>query len=82
MPLTAPVADQSSCELAAAAALVDPRGRHMAKDFGELVLVLGDAHIPHRAGFIPDKFQRMLARRRRRRRARAATRAATKIPPR
>ena len=21
---------------------------------------LGDAHIPHRAGFIPDKFQRML----------------------
>ena len=43
MPLTAPVADQSSCELAAAAALVDPRGRHMAKDFGELVLVLGDA---------------------------------------
>lgn len=30
------------------------------KDFGELVLVLGDAHIPHRAGLIPDKFQRML----------------------
>ncbi|KAJ8614134.1 hypothetical protein CTAYLR_004646 [Chrysophaeum taylorii] len=30
------------------------------KDFGELVLVLGDAHIPHRAAFIPEKFQRML----------------------
>ncbi|KAJ1462746.1 vacuolar protein-like protein sorting 29 [Pelagophyceae sp. CCMP2097] len=28
--------------------------------FGELVLVLGDAHIPHRAAFIPEKFQRML----------------------
>ena len=30
------------------------------KDFGELVLVLGDAHIPQRAAFIPEKFQRML----------------------
>lgn len=30
------------------------------KDFGELVLVLGDAHIPHRSGSIPEKFQRML----------------------
>jgi len=33
----------------------------MAKNFGELALVLGDAHVPHRAGFIPEKFQRMLA---------------------
>mmetsp|Transcript_6886 Transcript_6886/g.21725 ORF Transcript_6886/g.21725 Transcript_6886/m.21725 type:complete len:189 (+) Transcript_6886:147-713(+) len=32
----------------------------MAKDFGELALVLGDAHIPQRAGVIPAKFQRML----------------------
>ncbi len=29
-------------------------------DFGELVLVVGDFHIPHRAATIPDKFQRML----------------------
>jgi len=29
-------------------------------DFGELVLVLGDLHIPHRAASIPEKFQRML----------------------
>lgn len=29
-------------------------------DFGELVLVVGDFHIPHRAAFIPEKFQRML----------------------
>jgi vacuolar protein sorting-associated protein 29 len=29
-------------------------------DFGELVLVLGDFHIPHRAAGIPEKFQRML----------------------
>lgn len=32
----------------------------MASDFGELVLVLGDFHIPHRAASIPEKFQRML----------------------
>mmetsp|Transcript_8674 Transcript_8674/g.10583 ORF Transcript_8674/g.10583 Transcript_8674/m.10583 type:complete len:136 (+) Transcript_8674:43-450(+) len=32
----------------------------MSKDFGELVLVLGDVHIPHRCAFIPEKFQRML----------------------
>lgn len=32
----------------------------MASDFGELVLVLGDFHIPHRAAGIPEKFQRML----------------------
>jgi vacuolar protein sorting-associated protein 29 len=29
-------------------------------DFGELVLVLGDYHIPHRAASVPEKFQRML----------------------
>eukprot|EP00638_Chattonella_subsalsa_P016634 CAMPEP_0117832124 /NCGR_PEP_ID=MMETSP0949-20121206/9522_1 /TAXON_ID=44440 /ORGANISM="Chattonella subsalsa, Strain CCMP2191" /LENGTH=194 /DNA_ID=CAMNT_0005673501 /DNA_START=14 /DNA_END=598 /DNA_ORIENTATION=- len=29
-------------------------------DFGELVLVLGDMHIPHRESAIPDKFRRML----------------------
>lgn len=28
-------------------------------DFGELVLVIGDFHIPHRATGIPEKFQRM-----------------------
>lgn len=28
-------------------------------DFGELVLVIGDFHIPHRAAGIPEKFQRM-----------------------
>lgn len=32
----------------------------MASDFGELVLVLGDMHIPHRAASIPEKFRRML----------------------
>ena len=32
----------------------------MASDFGELALVLGDFHIPHRAATIPEKFQRML----------------------
>mmetsp|Transcript_9987 Transcript_9987/g.21192 ORF Transcript_9987/g.21192 Transcript_9987/m.21192 type:complete len:194 (+) Transcript_9987:385-966(+) len=29
-------------------------------NFGELVLVLGDLHIPHRASAIPEKFKRML----------------------
>lgn len=29
-------------------------------NFGELVLVLGDHHIPNRANFIPEKFRRML----------------------
>mmetsp|Transcript_24551 Transcript_24551/g.40928 ORF Transcript_24551/g.40928 Transcript_24551/m.40928 type:complete len:188 (+) Transcript_24551:31-594(+) len=29
-------------------------------DFGELALVVGDFHIPHRAAGIPEKFQRML----------------------
>ena len=29
-------------------------------NFGELVLVLGDLHIPHRAAAIPEKFKRML----------------------
>mmetsp|Transcript_10119 Transcript_10119/g.12152 ORF Transcript_10119/g.12152 Transcript_10119/m.12152 type:complete len:202 (-) Transcript_10119:117-722(-) len=29
-------------------------------NFGELVLVLGDVHIPHRANTIPEKFKRML----------------------
>ena len=29
-------------------------------DFGELVLVLGDLHIPHRAIEIPEQFQKML----------------------
>lgn len=29
-------------------------------DFGELALVVGDFHIPHRAVKIPEKFQRML----------------------
>ena len=28
--------------------------------FGELALVLGHAHVPHRASIIPEKFQRML----------------------
>ncbi|CAM9741430.1 unnamed protein product [Discosporangium mesarthrocarpum] len=32
----------------------------MAGDFGELVLVLGDMHIPHRAPAIPEKFRKML----------------------
>jgi hypothetical protein len=32
----------------------------MANDFGELVLVVGDFHIPHRASHIPEKFKRML----------------------
>ena len=30
------------------------------QDFGELVLILGDAHIPHRAEAIPNKFLKML----------------------
>jgi vacuolar protein sorting-associated protein 29 len=29
-------------------------------DFGELVLVVGDSHIPHRAAGIPEQFKRML----------------------
>lgn len=29
-------------------------------EFGELVLVLGDLHIPHRAAAIPEKFNCML----------------------
>jgi len=29
-------------------------------NFGELVLILGDLHIPHRASAIPEKFKRML----------------------
>ena len=29
-------------------------------NFGELVLVLGDLHLPHRAAAIPPKFMRML----------------------
>uniref|UniRef100_A0A7S2BTX2 Vacuolar protein sorting-associated protein 29 n=1 Tax=Florenciella parvula TaxID=236787 RepID=A0A7S2BTX2_9STRA len=29
-------------------------------DFGELALVIGDCHIPHRAAGIPEKFKRML----------------------
>jgi hypothetical protein len=29
-------------------------------DFGELVLVIGDCHIPHRAAGIPEQFKRML----------------------
>jgi hypothetical protein len=29
-------------------------------DFGELVLVVGDCHIPHRAAGIPEQFKRML----------------------
>lgn len=33
----------------------------MSAGFGELVLVLGDCHIPHRAASIPEKFKRMLA---------------------
>ena len=32
----------------------------MSSDFGELALVLGDFHIPHRAAGIPEKFQKML----------------------
>lgn len=32
----------------------------MAGDFGELLLVIGDFHIPHRASFIPEKFQKLL----------------------
>ena len=32
----------------------------MAKDFGELALVLGDAHVPGRAPKIPAKLKRML----------------------
>lgn len=32
----------------------------MANEFGELVLVVGDLHIPHRASHIPEKFKRML----------------------
>lgn len=37
---------------------VDISDREMS-DFGELVLVIGDFHIPHRATGIPEKFQRM-----------------------
>lgn len=29
-------------------------------DFGDLVLVCGDLHVPYRAGGIPEKFQKML----------------------
>jgi len=29
-------------------------------DYGELALIVGDFHIPHRAAGIPEKFQRML----------------------
>ena len=29
-------------------------------DFGELVLIVGDFHIPHRSRGIPDKFLKML----------------------
>ena len=43
--------------------LPSPRSLRMAGDFGELVLVLGDSHLPHRATAIPEKFK---ARRRRR----------------
>ena len=32
----------------------------MSLDFGELALVVGDFHVPHRAAGIPEKFQRML----------------------
>ena len=32
----------------------------MSNDFGELVLVVGDFHIPHRMHCIPEKFQKML----------------------
>lgn len=32
----------------------------MSNDFGELALVVGDFHIPHRASGIPPKFQSML----------------------
>ena len=28
--------------------------------YGELVLILGDLHMPHRACDIPEKFQKML----------------------
>jgi vacuolar protein sorting-associated protein 29 len=37
-----------------------PRYSAMASNFGELVLVIGDLHIPHRAAIIPEKFKRML----------------------
>jgi len=29
-------------------------------DFGELVLVLGDLHIPHRSESLPDQFRDLL----------------------
>ena len=32
----------------------------MSNDFGELVLVVGDFHIPQRVGTIPERFKRML----------------------
>ena len=32
----------------------------MSNDFGELALVVGDFHIPHRAACVPEKFQKML----------------------
>jgi vacuolar protein sorting-associated protein 29 len=32
----------------------------MAADFGELVLVLGDLHIPHRRDELPDLFKDLL----------------------
>ena len=32
----------------------------MGDRFGELVLVLGDLHIPHRAAAIPEQFRRIL----------------------
>ena len=32
----------------------------MAANFGELALVVGDFHIPHRASLVPEQFKRML----------------------
>jgi vacuolar protein sorting-associated protein 29 len=46
--------------LFASACAVSLIRKDMSSDFGELVLVLGDFHIPHRAASIPEKFQRML----------------------
>ena len=53
------VARPSSSHAPARVPRASPLSRPAA-DFGELVLVLGDLHIPHRANDIPEKFKKML----------------------
>lgn len=49
-----------TCSAAAALAIATRKVAQRMGDYGELVLVLGDLHIPHRAAAIPEKFRRML----------------------